>query len=108
LAPSDDLMTYSSLVGLCAFGLVGAMWARLALSPREAALETNPTAQAKRMALKQILFALFWVFAIFLADSLWGDDVSRWMAVGYIVIAGFIATPGLRNDKRAQDSLTDE
>jgi hypothetical protein len=110
-APSDDLMIYSSLVGLCAFGLVGLIWMGLALRPRapaEAAAESNDSARVKRLALSQILFALFWVFAIFLADSLWGDVVSRWMAVGYVVIAGVLATPGAMLARRGGNSSAEE
>ncbi len=45
---------------------------------------------AMRNAVYLILFALFWGFAMFLADSIWGDDVAQWMAVAYVLINGFI------------------
>ncbi len=44
-----------------------------------------------RMTTFLILHALLWVFAIFLADSIWGDGVSQAVAFVFIVVNTILA-----------------
>ncbi|WP_306253038.1 hypothetical protein [Parvularcula sp. IMCC14364] len=45
-----------------------------------------------RIAMYLILHALFWVFAMILVDSIWGDAVAQWMAVVFSIANGLVAT----------------
>lgn len=51
----------------------------------------NDNPSKSRMALFLILHALLWVFAIFLADSLWGDAVSQLLVWPFIIVNTVLA-----------------
>jgi len=101
-APLESVMLIASLVGLSAFSLVFATWAWLAWGEHsqvqqetlvsEHSAEMSQRAPGIRGGLFLLLHALFWVFAIFLADSIWGDSVSQWMGVFFVVVSGVLAT----------------
>lgn len=38
-----------------------------------------------------LMHAVFWVAVIFLADSIWGDVVSRWLVVPAMILNGVLA-----------------
>jgi hypothetical protein len=43
-----------------------------------------------RGAMIQILHAIAWVFAIIIASSIWGSDVTNPMLVAYIITNGIL------------------
>ena len=43
---------------------------------------------AKRGLVLMLLHALLWVFAMFVADGLWGDAAAKWMAVAFVFANG--------------------
>jgi len=115
LARPEHAMLISSAVGLIAFALVGAICVRIAFSgPSGNHLETEkviPTGKpsvGSRTALLLIFHALFWVFAMFFADSIWGDKAAPWMVIGFVIANGLLVS-GLAisrfkqtTDKRAE------
>lgn len=81
-----ETLLASSLVGLGAFGLMGAAWLWLKLGPRvqvvqPEAEESPMKASAARHAFACILFGLFCAFGIFFVDYVASDDVSQWSAI---------------------------
>ncbi len=97
-APGEQTILISSLAALAAFAAVALNWLFLGRSaPRSDEPAEDPrelrVAVAKRVALLQILYGLCWAFAIFAADTLWGDEVSLWMVVGFSVTLPFVAWP---------------
>jgi len=80
----------SSLIGIGAFVLAAANWMRLMGAEMFGRRDRSPS-DAISHARLQILFALFWVFAIFLGDAIWGDYVSQPMAIGYVIVIGIWA-----------------
>ncbi|MBN4046487.1 hypothetical protein JYU02_00645 [bacterium AH-315-P15] len=105
-APPENAMLISSLVGLGAFALVATNWVWLIRGelPRN---QQETKSDKIRHAMFQILFALFWVFAIFLADSLWGDHISRPMGIAYVfalVFWGALSANKARLRKRHEPS----
>jgi hypothetical protein len=93
LSPIEHLMRISALVGLAGFGLVGVSRLRLMLDgntrSREAeGADEDPAAKEvaiKRTAIVGLLHGLLWVFAMFLADSIWGDTAAPWMVIAFVV-----------------------
>ena len=96
-APSDQAILISSVAALCAFAAVALHWLALARGARRHDAPDDSgelrAAIARRVALLQILYSLCWVFALFAADVLWGDDVAVWMVVGFSVTLPFVAWP---------------
>lgn len=104
-APGENTMLVSSAVATSAFALMIAAWPLMSMRGRdmgEALPGVNSdaqgvrAAQTKRLALFHILFALFWAFAMFLADSLWGGNVVLWMAVAFSIALAFSSGPLVR------------
>jgi len=104
-APGENTMLVSSAVATSAFALMIAAWALISMRGRDmggALPSVNSdaqglrAAQAKRLALFHILFALLWAFAMFLADSLWGGNVVLWMAVAFSIALAFASGPLVR------------
>jgi hypothetical protein len=102
LLPIEKVMLTASLVGLGAFLLVAANWVWLVMGSTAAAANTieeevtiDPATAQKRLGLYMILHALLWGLAIFLADSIWGDVVSRWMTVPFIIANSLLAVYAL-------------
>lgn len=87
-APVELRMVTSSLVGLGAFGLVIVNW--VIKMKGEFSLKTK--ADYRRLSMFGILHALLWVFAIFLVDSIWGDAAAKWMALGFVLLNGMVAS----------------
>lgn len=93
LGPIEHLMLISALVGLAGFALVGVSQLRLMLDgntrSREAEdADEDPAAKEvaiKRTAIVVLLHGLLWVFAMFLADSIWGDRAAPWMVIAFLV-----------------------
>jgi hypothetical protein len=91
--PADTMMALASLIILAGFALAAANWARVLLlggAPvrrgSDGLLTTGP-----RLMLLMLMHAVFWVAVIFLADSIWGDFVSRWLAVPAMIFNGVLA-----------------
>jgi small-conductance mechanosensitive channel len=109
LLPIESVMLTAGLVGLGAFILVGANWVWLLMSGADETVEipdyepaNDPATSQKRLGLLMILHALLWGFAIFLADSIWGDAVSRWMTIPFIIansLLAIYAIPKMRSNR---------
>lgn len=90
LAPIGKAMLASPMIGVAGFLLVLARW--LAWGERAdegASILPRPT--PVRATVFILLVSLLWTFAIFFADSVWGDRVAQWMAMGMILILAGIA-----------------
>lgn len=107
-APAAHVMRLSALVGLSAFGLVAVSRLRLTLGhdvARAAGDPAIPTAAtrgvlAMRTMVIDLLHALLWVSAMFLADSIWGDRAAPWMVIGF-ALSGAILVVARRRTWRA-------
>lgn len=94
-APVEHVMRTSALVGLAAFGFVAASQLRLSLGrdPGRGHATTESDAATSGVALTRwvliyFLHALLWVFAMFLADSIWGDRAAPWMVGSFVLASG--------------------
>jgi hypothetical protein len=93
-APTEHVMRISALVGLAAFGLVAASQFRPSLGRERArghaATEGDAatTGVAKRWVLIYFFHAVLWVFAMFLAESIWGDRAAQWMSIAFVLANG--------------------
>jgi len=90
-------MMVSSVVGLSVISLVFAQWAHgvfggLSESQIESKLErlNVEIPLSQRLAVFGILYTLFWVFAMFLADAVWGDSVAQGMVIPFIIISAVL------------------
>lgn len=98
IAPIEYVLPAAALTGLGAFAVAGAHWAWVLFreplqrptsddAPTNGSGESRILELSKQMVLLNLFFACFWVFATFLADSVWGDSASRAMAwVSMIVL----------------------
>jgi hypothetical protein len=101
-APMPQAVIVPSVIGISAFVLSGVNWMRTAGHggrPPDTGGEVVTDDQLSPELMIQrggpyILLGLFFVFVLFLSDTLWGDAVARWMAVGYC-IASALAAPFL-------------
>ncbi len=94
-APAEHVMLISALVGLAAFGLVAVSQAMLSRGSNRVrgkeAGDGHAAANAEtimRLVLIYLLHGLLWVFAMFLADSIWGDRAALWMVAGCVLANG--------------------
>ena len=110
LAPIENAMLVSSIVGLGAFAFVALSWARAAGGSSPAAsLESGrggESAAVKRILLFSILLTLLWTVVIFLVDYAWGDRASQMVAIGYPIAIGVLVsvTVPFRVIRRATES----
>ncbi|RIJ23858.1 hypothetical protein D1224_06285 [Henriciella barbarensis] len=89
-APIDKAMLASPMIGVAGFLVVLARW--LAWGERAggtASVLPRPT--PVRTAVFILLVSLLWTFAIFFADTIWGDRVAQWMAMGLIIVIAAVA-----------------
>jgi hypothetical protein len=86
--PMSSVMLVSSIVGLSSFALVAFDWIRRAIArkPSTAGRQATEATFVKRFLLGTMLISLGWGFAIFLADHIWGDAVSRWVAIVFVFL----------------------
>jgi|TARA_R110002073_G_scaffold87436_2_gene207624 hypothetical protein len=100
--PAAQMMPLAGAIVLAGFGLAMANWARVILTGGASAAEasTSLLASQPRMTALMLLHALFWVAVIFLADSIWGDAVSRWLTLPFILLNGGVAYLYSRRFKR--------
>jgi hypothetical protein len=78
LAPPDKLFIFAPLVILGGFLAVFTRWLMLkGKQPRALSLHMT----LGRVALATMLATVLWMGVTFLADAVWGDNVSRWMAI---------------------------
>lgn len=86
--PISSVMLVSSIVGLSSFALVAFDWARRAVARKTstAGRQATEATFVKRFLLGTMLLSLGWGFAIFLVDHIWGDAVSRWVAIVFVFL----------------------
>lgn len=97
-APQDAPLI-ASIAGLSAVALAGANYLLKSIRrPARAASGADPHVRENRLLIGKrdvvfhILHALAWVFAMFLADEIWGDAAAKWMVIGFVLSQGmFIA-----------------
>lgn len=89
-APIDKAMLASPMIGVAGFLLVLARWLAWGEQAGGAA-SILPRPTPVRAAVFILLVSLLWTFAIFFADSIWGDSVAQWMAMGLILVLTGIA-----------------
>lgn len=106
LVPAGQGFLVTAAIGLAGFALVGVDAAALILSPAIAPDDSDaapqPATQVQRRTLFMVLHALLWVFAIFLADALWGDNASKWMVIGFVIANGALAVWVLPQIRKAK------
>lgn len=103
-APIDEAMFVSPVIGAAGFLLVMARW--LAWGDKSGSSANGsvlPRATPARAAIFMLLASLFWTFAIFFADTLWGDRVAQWMAMGFIIVLGALTPFIVAAMRRAKD-----
>ncbi|MCW5716624.1 MAG: hypothetical protein KIS68_02220 [Bauldia sp.] len=89
LAPADKILVVPPLIVLAGFLAVLARWL---IWKRKQPGRLSPHLTPGRLAMAMVLAAVLWTCAIFLADVVWGDSVSRWMAILFaIVLSAFVA-----------------
>tara|TARA_R110002072_G_scaffold260612_2_gene419060 strand:- start:2724 stop:3338 length:615 start_codon:yes stop_codon:yes gene_type:complete len=100
--PADKMMPVASIVVLAGFGLAAANWARviLAVGGLVSQAPEGRLVPRSRMLILMLLHALLWVAVIFLADSIWGDVVSRWLTVPALILNGVLAVFYTRGTQR--------
>ena len=104
LLPDEGVVFQGAVIGLIGFAGVGLTLLR---SGRPAGRDqrADPGALAYRNAGVRvgaifILHAIAWVFAMFIADVLFGDRAAIWMVIGFTIANGLLALP-LRNQWRS-------
>lgn len=100
--PAAQMMPLAGAIVLAGFGLATANWVRVILTGGVSAAEasTRLLASQPRMTALMLMHGLFWVAVIFLADSIWGDAVSRWLTLPFILLNGGVAYLYSRRFKR--------
>ena len=100
--PAEQMMLVAGVIVLAGFGLAAANWARVLLVSGAAAqgASTNLGASKPRLMILILMHALLWVAVIFLADAVWGDAVSRWLVLPFLVLNGLLAVLYSRRFKR--------
>jgi hypothetical protein len=77
-APADKVFIVPPFIVLAGFLAVLARWLMSkGKQPSRLSLHWTPG----RLALATMLATVLWTCAIFYADTVWGDNVSRWMAI---------------------------
>jgi hypothetical protein len=103
--PMPGVMLVSSIVGLTSFALVAFDWTRRAIAkkPSTAGRQATEATFVKRFLLGTMLLSLGWGFAIFLVDHIWGDAVSRWVAIVFVFLVA-LGVPRLLATRRPLDN----
>ncbi|MEQ8558416.1 MAG: hypothetical protein RIB03_08870 [Henriciella sp.] len=84
-APLQDALVASPMIGAAGFLLVLARWIGWQEKPAHRGL---PRLTAGRLTLAMLLVSILWTFAIFFADTIWGDAVAQWMAISFTLVLG--------------------
>lgn len=79
-APADQVFIVPPFIVVVGFLAVLARWL-MAQGKRPSRLSLHWT--PGRRILATMLATVLWMCAIFFADAVWGDHVSRWMAIGF-------------------------
>jgi len=97
LAPQDIRMLLSAILVLVVFALLASVWSRSLFGGlSEKKLEAKlagvdiQVRSNQRLAVFGFLYVILWVFAIFLADAVWGDRVSQGMVLPFIIISAVV------------------
>jgi hypothetical protein len=98
LAPADKIFIVPPLIVLAGFLAVAARWLMSeGKEPGRLSLQKTPGG----LLLATMLAGVLWTCAIFFADAVWGDTVSRWMAILYaFVLVGFSVARARSNNTR--------
>jgi len=83
LAPVSWAMLASPLIGAAGLLIVLTRWLIWKGPRRDGFL---PSLTPGRITLAILLSAVFWTFAIFFADAVWGDQVSQGMAMSFSIV----------------------
>lgn len=99
LLPLDRMLAVEAVIGVAAFGIVALAWVVLTrggpvptlaeLAPDGPADATSPRS---RTGILLILHGLFWVFMIFLIDSIWGDQAAQWTAIIFALVTAVLVS----------------
>lgn len=97
IAPADRIERWSGIVGLGGLSLVfiDALVQLPAAAVRSTRRADRTAIEIRHAATRQaalyIVHAIGWVFAMFLADDLWGDAAAIWMVVAFTISNGLLA-----------------
>ena len=101
LLPDDGVALWGALIGLAGFAGVGLTIVASGWSMQrdgvdglaEAAGAGSVAYRSAKVRLSAIiiLHAIAWVFAMFVADVLWGDRAGVWMVVGFVFANSLLA-----------------
>lgn len=95
-APADKVFLIPPLIVATGFLAVFARWLMWkGNQPSHLSYHSTPG----RLVLATSLATVLWTCAIFFADAVWGDDVSRWMAILFAIV--LVAFPALLTVKRS-------
>jgi magnesium-transporting ATPase (P-type) len=95
LVPEPQVVLVSSLVGISGFFIIALRWslsARSSAGNHDEIESVFHNMTVKRIVFIQMLHAILWVSLIFLADTLWGDTASRWMAIVFVLAMGLLSS----------------
>ncbi|WP_339748714.1 hypothetical protein [uncultured Maricaulis sp.] len=100
--PAEQMMPVAGAIVLAGFGLAAANWTRVLLANGGAVrgVSNERFGSKSRLTLLMMLHALLWVAVIFLADTIWGDVVSQWLVLPFVLINGLLAVLYQRRFKR--------
>ena len=96
-APADRVELWSGIVGLGGLSIVflDALIHAPGRVMRERSAAAQGTEERRHAAIRQgalfIIHAIGWVFAMFLADYLWGDAATIWMVIAFTIANGALA-----------------
>ena len=98
----EQMMPVAGAIVLAGFGLAAANWTRVLLANGGAVrgVSNERFGSKSRLTLLMMLHALLWVAVIFLADTIWGDVVSQWLVLPFVLINGLLAVLYQRRFKR--------
>ncbi len=100
--PAQTMMAVAGVIVLTGFALAAANWARVLLAAGVPARQgvDGLLASKPRLTILMLMHVLLWVAVIFLADSVWGDAMARWLLVPFLVLNGMLAVIARRRSRR--------
>lgn len=107
LAPADLVFVVPPLIVVAGFLAVLARWLmwkgkQAPTRPMTAQPGRATARETGRLAIATMLATVLWVSTIFLADSVWGDDIARKMAIAFpILLIVFTAVRAVSRSRAA-------
>lgn len=86
-APIDLVLWLGPLTGLSAFAIVLLNTLRVSRSTMVGRSIPKPV-----FALSLIMLSVAWAMAIFIVDNIWGDQVSQWAAIIFVMVLVFVTS----------------